>query len=351
MRLLTALFSGAAGLCAMVAATPVAEAQSVFQKLLGLGGESASQPMPQQAMRPINPAPARLLGSTRWRSYSSYGGRRNASSGEPDTRGPYKTMCVRTCDGFYFPVRQNARRRNFDTDVKSCRNACGDDAKLFYYPANGSQGPESMVDLAGRKYSDHPKAFAYRKTLVAGCTCKPAPWSYQESTRHQSYADQEASELEKDKAFLQARAAAAAKAAGGAAADAESRTEPSSIVETQQATTVAPEASEVILAAAWSVSGHVHLDGASAIKADFSQSKVTTALAEAGPFEPELDPLRTRLEPVAPPRAIRPRPKFGDQRPAFRVVSNSSFGRPPAKPSAGFFNIFAGTGPNSILGE
>jgi hypothetical protein len=95
----------------------------------------------------------------------------------------------------------------------------------------------------------------------------------------------------------------------------------------------------------------VHLDGESAIKADFSQSKVTTALAEANPFEHEVAPLYSRIAPAAPSRAIRLRSKFGVQRTNLRVVPNSGVGRPPAKPLSGFFNIFAGTGPNSILGE
>lgn len=114
----------------------------------------------------------------------------DAIIGPPDSGGPYRTMCVRACDGFYFPLRHNARRRNFAQDARSCRAACGDEAKLFYYPVHAGS-VQTMVDLAGRPYKDLPVAFGYRKALVDGCTCKPAPWTYQEAARHRSYAEEE----------------------------------------------------------------------------------------------------------------------------------------------------------------
>jgi hypothetical protein len=45
-----------------------------------------------------------------------------------------------------------------------------------------------MVDLSGRSYASLPNAFRYRKALVEGCSCKPAPWSVEEAARHQGYA-------------------------------------------------------------------------------------------------------------------------------------------------------------------
>ena len=59
MRFLTAFFSGAAGLCVILAAIPAAEAQSVFQKLFGFASEPAPQAVPQPQVRQVIP-PARL---------------------------------------------------------------------------------------------------------------------------------------------------------------------------------------------------------------------------------------------------------------------------------------------------
>jgi hypothetical protein len=172
--------------CAGVLAfAPAAQAQSLFQKLLGLGSNPAQQP-------PAAQIPARRLPSVRFqnrglRRWHSIPRTAEEEIGPPDSGGPYRTMCVRACDGYYFPIRHNARRRNFASDVKSCRNACGDEARLFYFPENGGSA-DTMTDLAGRPYAERPNAFAYRKALVSSCTCKPAPWSREEAARHQSYA-------------------------------------------------------------------------------------------------------------------------------------------------------------------
>jgi hypothetical protein len=48
-----------------------------------------------------------------------------------------------------------------------------------------------MVDMRGQPYAQMPTAFVYRKKLVEGCTCKPAPWSAETAARHQGYKDDE----------------------------------------------------------------------------------------------------------------------------------------------------------------
>jgi hypothetical protein len=128
------------------------------------------------------------------------------------TTAPYQTMCVRTCDGFYFPLRQNAMPQNFAHDAEACSSACGTGGRLFFFPVSGG-GPETMVDLSGHKYADEPKAFAFRKALDPQCTCKPAPWSAAAAAQHQRYAATEAEQRLKFKAERATRAVAeAAKA-------------------------------------------------------------------------------------------------------------------------------------------
>ncbi len=186
MRLqLRHLFLGWAVSCtSAIALAPPAEAQSFFQKLLGFGSGSAPAPAAQTPARPVPPVRFQHRNARRWHPRPQ-----NAEEeiGPPDSGGPYRTVCVRACDGYYFPLRHSAWRRNFASDVKSCRNACGDEARLYYYPVNGGS-TDTMTDLAGRPYSEMPNAFAYRKALVSSCTCKPAPWSREEAARHQSYA-------------------------------------------------------------------------------------------------------------------------------------------------------------------
>ncbi len=114
-----------------------------------------------------------------------------------DLPAPYVTYCVRACDGFYFPLRQNALRADFSEDAARCTSSCNGQARLFYAPLSG--GPQTMIDLEGRRYTDAPNAFAYRRALQPGCACKPPPWSLQAIARHREYALAAAVEQAKDR--------------------------------------------------------------------------------------------------------------------------------------------------------
>jgi Protein of unknown function (DUF2865) len=158
----------AAGLAA--ASEPVL-AQSLLQRMFGWG--QRAEPESRYSRRePYGPF-----------SRPAY----ESDEGWPEDYGTYRTMCVRLCDGYYFPIGDSVRRERLYRDSRSCMQRCDGEARLFYYPTQGGS-VETMVDLAGRSYRSLPTAFQYRKALVAGCTCKPAPWSPEEAARHQSYA-------------------------------------------------------------------------------------------------------------------------------------------------------------------
>ncbi len=104
--------------------------------------------------------------------------------------GSYRTICVRTCDGFYFPISNSTSKKGFYRDDMKCRSQCGEDARIFYLPSKTTD-VDGAVDLQGRAYGRTATAYVYRKTLVGGCKCKPDPWSQAELARHQRYADAE----------------------------------------------------------------------------------------------------------------------------------------------------------------
>ncbi len=122
-------------------------------------------------------------------------------------------MCVRLCDGFYFPISSSVRRGRLYKDSRQCMQRCDGEARLFYYPTEGGS-IETMIDLAGRSYQSLPSAFRYRKALVAGCACKPAPWSPEAAARHQGYANGEAIAEEEVEAETRAAEVCAAQGAG-----------------------------------------------------------------------------------------------------------------------------------------
>jgi hypothetical protein len=175
-----------------VVSSSAAEAQSLFEMLFGGGGKPKASPSPSPAITRPNLAPKNF------RDWS----RENQSTSRPDpdesfaerARGPagsYRTVCVRTCDGYYWPVSHAVSRERFSADAKRCQSSCAGEARLFYQH-RGSSDPRELVDLEGKSYTQLKNAFLYRTTLINGCGCRPAPWSAAESYRHHRYAAAEA---------------------------------------------------------------------------------------------------------------------------------------------------------------
>ena len=196
MRFESVVVTAGLGLCMVVASATPTPAQTLFQSLFGLG--NGAQRLPE-VMRPQGRT---YLPTHRFMERRSHRSQAPVPSafdqpdeeiGPPDSGGPYRTMCVRTCDGFYFPIRHDAQQRNFAPDLKSCRSSCDGEAKLFYFPENGGS-VDKMVDLGGHKYAELAHAFAYRKKLMEGCTCKAAPSSAEAAARHEGYAFAEAAQ-------------------------------------------------------------------------------------------------------------------------------------------------------------
>jgi hypothetical protein len=222
MRIRKALISSAVSLMIAIFQTPSAHAQTFFQKIFG-GSDVVAVPQRIYAPRSYRLPASRFYRRGVRPPLDAGTGERDSDIGPPDSDGPYRTMCVRPCDGFYFPLRAHAWHSDFSSDIRSCRAACGSEARLFYSPSSSASTADDMMDLGGRKYSELPHAFAYRKALVQGCTCKPVPWSVEEEQRHKAYAAQEAREKAKDEAFLRERASLQENAAPDTTITAETR--------------------------------------------------------------------------------------------------------------------------------
>lgn len=86
----------------------------------------------------------------------------------------YRTVCVRTCDGFFFPVSFTATPAKFPSDEAQCQAQCpGTEAKLFAY-RNPGEGIEQAVGTNGESYMSMPNALLFRKQYVNACSCRPA---------------------------------------------------------------------------------------------------------------------------------------------------------------------------------
>jgi hypothetical protein len=88
--------------------------------------------------------------------------------------GRYRTLCVRSCDGYYFPLSTSSRPSDFARDHANCQTSCpGTEAQLYYTQPDGEA--DTMVSgISGQAYIDLPSAWLYKQVGVsapAGCTC------------------------------------------------------------------------------------------------------------------------------------------------------------------------------------
>ena len=86
--------------------------------------------------------------------------------------GTYRTVCVRTCDGFFFPISFSTTQANFARDEGICQARCpGSPAQLYVYQ-NPGQTSDDMVSLSGQTYRSLETAFLYKQEYVNGCSCQ-----------------------------------------------------------------------------------------------------------------------------------------------------------------------------------
>lgn len=95
-----------------------------------------------------------------------------------DPNGSYRTMCVRTCDGYYFPISYAVTPAQFSADEAACAARCPGAAVQLYFHRVPEEEPEDMVSAAtGAPYTELPSAFLYRRPNhghVRSCTCQAA---------------------------------------------------------------------------------------------------------------------------------------------------------------------------------
>jgi hypothetical protein len=85
--------------------------------------------------------------------------------------GTYRTLCVRTCDGYYFPISFSTTPSRFAADAELCRAQCpGTEVALYVHHSPGEES-DAMVSLAGEPYTALPAAFRYRQTYDRACSC------------------------------------------------------------------------------------------------------------------------------------------------------------------------------------
>ena len=93
---------------------------------------------------------------------------------QPYQSSTFKTVCVRTCDGFFFPISNSASPSRFADDERACQRLCPAAEVQLYTYRNPGEEIAQAVSLSGRAYSELPTAFNYRKEVNKACNCKRA---------------------------------------------------------------------------------------------------------------------------------------------------------------------------------
>jgi hypothetical protein len=113
---------------------------------------------------------------------SLFGGGNNSSISNPSMPSPdlgpqsgtYRTVCVRSCDGAFFPISFATIPARFPDDERTCKALCpAAEANLYSY-RNPGEDMTSAVSINGQPYSSSPNAFRYRQEFNPSCSCKAA---------------------------------------------------------------------------------------------------------------------------------------------------------------------------------
>lgn len=92
-------------------------------------------------------------------------------------RGGSYAVCVRTCDGGYFPVSYSASRGSLADLQEQCTALCPNaEAKIYTRSLGGDM--KSAVSADGEAYTDLANAFKFERGYDASCTCKPKDRSW-----------------------------------------------------------------------------------------------------------------------------------------------------------------------------
>jgi hypothetical protein len=86
--------------------------------------------------------------------------------------GTFRTICVRTCDGFYYPISFSTSPDRFRDDEQTCQRMCPASEVSLYTYHNPGEEVAQAVSLNGAPYSALPTAFSYRKAVNPACSCR-----------------------------------------------------------------------------------------------------------------------------------------------------------------------------------
>jgi hypothetical protein len=90
----------------------------------------------------------------------------------------YRTLCVRTCDGFYFPISFSTSPARFGDDAQTCQRLCPAAETMLFTHRNPGEEVSQAISVTGAAYTDLPNAFKYREAYNPSCSCRASGQSW-----------------------------------------------------------------------------------------------------------------------------------------------------------------------------
>jgi hypothetical protein len=83
--------------------------------------------------------------------------------------GANRTLCVRVCDGYYFPVSNRVSGNRTKIDAATCQAMYGQEGQAELYIQRGNDVATAVSVDGKRRYGDQPFAFLYRQSFNPSC--------------------------------------------------------------------------------------------------------------------------------------------------------------------------------------
>ena len=95
--------------------------------------------------------------------------------------GTFRTVCVRTCDGYFFPVSYSTNQSRFAEDERVCQRMCPAAEVMLFSHRNPGEDINQAVSISGQNYTQLPNAFRYRQAFDRACSCRKPGQSWAEA--------------------------------------------------------------------------------------------------------------------------------------------------------------------------
>lgn len=98
-----------------------------------------------------------------------------------------RTLCVRKCDGYFFPISFSTTPERFGADLVSCQAQCPAAEVDLFYHSDPRGDAETLISINGQPYPELQNAFRYRREYDPSCTCKSGVQRFQSTASNYSF--------------------------------------------------------------------------------------------------------------------------------------------------------------------